>query len=106
MIIKYNENLTLKEWEEDDYGYIRTYGDNKISTILVSINYYNISSNGRQIIVEKLLGYKNTFAMEFYNEFRFMEKLFGKLTADGDIENVKQRIDDFIIRMSKLKALQ
>jgi hypothetical protein len=106
MIIKYNDNFILKDWKEDDCGYLRTYGENKIFTVLVSINYYNINNYGRQIIVERLLGYKNTFAIRFYREFGFMEKLFGKLTVDGDIKNVKQKVDDFIIRMSKLKAIK
>jgi hypothetical protein len=94
MIIQFNKDLKLDDWE-DPYH---------CGTI-----FYRQSFNYLYVRIAK---HKYDWSIAFYKELDFMNfmcninynKSFKHISLDNQADFVKQQVDDFILRISKLKA--
>ena len=90
MIIKFG-NFTLGEWTIiGDYHYRRT-GTQQYPMVKL------------QPIIDEYMGYINEYYVHFYSELSCLSSLFPN-KIDGDVYFAQEQVDQFLIKMSNLKA--
>jgi hypothetical protein len=108
MIIKYSEDIILDDWVEDRIGYKRrnsiTLNDQLETKILASIDYYYFIGN-QVVFCDKKFALENKFFINFYDDFYFMNQLFENRMMSDVPGNIKNSVDLFLIRMSKIRAI-
>jgi hypothetical protein len=91
MIIKFSEKIQLGEWERNT----------------ISNSWKRRKSNCDEITLVRINCYGNTYTVEFHNRLEYLQPIWNIIVKDKIINHfdiAKDQVDNFIIKMSKMKA--
>lgn len=96
MIINYSSNLILSDWQSRE-------AKSQSAWIKCKIINNNIIEPALVSII-KWQNEDNKLYVNFYNELHILHPLFNVSVINGDLETLKDYIDNFLLRLSKVAA--
>lgn len=96
MIIKYSNTLTLSEWDDGHYGCYRRRNDMALVII---------SSKERNLNPFLFNRDKDYYKVKFLYELKHLNDIYQNKIIEGTLQNIKNEVDCFLIRMSKIRVL-
>lgn len=99
MIIKYSNTLILSEWDNGNYGCYRRTDDTAV--IIISGKKFNSGI----FFFEKPSNYEieeDIYHVKFIYQLYYLNEVFQNKNIKTELQNIKNDVDCFLIRMSKI----
>jgi hypothetical protein len=101
MIIKYGDTLILSEWDDGHYGCYRRRND--MALVIISSKERDINPF---VDKEKMSNQdKDHYKVQFLYDLKHLDDIYQNKIIEDTLQNIKNDVDCFLIRMSKIRVL-